>query len=125
MRKAQIERTTKETRIKLKINIDGTGKSKIISGIGFLNHMLETLCRHGLFDIEARIKGDLSVDQHHTLEDVGIALGEAMKKALAKKTGIKRAGYFIYPMDESLALAAIDLSGRPFLRFDVKFRKEE
>jgi imidazoleglycerol-phosphate dehydratase len=122
MRIAKIERNTKETRIKLRLNIDGSGISKITSGIGFLNHMLETFTKHGLFDIEAQIKGDLEVDQHHTIEDIGIVLGTAFKNALGEKKGIRRAGFFIYPMDESLAMTSIDISGRAYLKYDVSFR---
>jgi imidazoleglycerol-phosphate dehydratase len=125
MRKAKIERNTKETQIKVSLNIDGSGKSKIYSGIGFLNHMLETFSKHGLFDIEADINGDLFVDQHHTVEDVGIVLGEAFKKALGDKRGIKRAGFFIYPMDESLVMTSIDISGRAYLRFDANFKTKK
>jgi imidazoleglycerol-phosphate dehydratase len=125
MRTAKIERSTKETSIKIQLNVDGTGKSQIVSEIGFLNHMLDTFARHGLFDLKAEIKGDLHVDQHHTLEDVGIVLGEAFKKALGEKIGIKRAGFFIYPMDESLAMTSIDLSGRSYLKFDASFKSKK
>jgi len=122
MRVASIERNTKETQIKVKLNIDGSGQSKIVSEIGFLNHMLETLAKHGLFDISAEIKGDIKVDQHHTIEDVGIALGNAFKNALGEKKGLKRAGFFFYPMDESLATTVIDISGRPYLKMEAKFK---
>ncbi|MFH1227796.1 MAG: imidazoleglycerol-phosphate dehydratase HisB [Planctomycetota bacterium] len=125
MRKATIERNSKETQIKIKLNIDGSGQGKIVSEIGFLNHLLETLAKHGLFDIEARIKGDIHVDQHHIVEDTGIALGAAFKKALSDKKGIKRAGFFIYPMDESLVMAAVDISGRPYLKIDANFRNKK
>jgi imidazoleglycerol-phosphate dehydratase len=125
MRKSKIERSTKETQIKVSLNIDGTGKSKINSEIGFLNHMLETFAKHGLFDLDADIKGDLIVDQHHTVEDIGIVLGEAFKKALGDKKGIKRAGFFIYPMDESLVMTSLDISGRAFLKFDSTFKTKK
>jgi len=122
MRKAIIERKTKETDIIIELNIDGSGKSKIRTGINFLDHMLELFVKHGLFDLTLTAKGDLDVDQHHTVEDVGIALGDAFKKALGDKKGINRAGYFVMPMDESLAILSIDIGGRPYLRFDVEFK---
>ncbi len=121
MRKASIKRNTRETQIKIDLNIDGSGKSSITSEIGFLNHMLETFAKHGIFDLKVEIRGDLHVDQHHTTEDTGIVLGDAFKKALGDKRGIRRAGYFIYPMDEALAMVAIDISGRSFLKWDVEF----
>src|SRR5882724_6629574 len=107
-----IERKTAETQIKLKLTIEGEGKYKVSTGIRFFDHMLELFTRHGAFDLELQCKGDLDVDQHHTVEDVGIALGEAFDKVLGDKKGILRAGYFVMPMDETLAVAAIDLSGR-------------
>jgi imidazoleglycerol-phosphate dehydratase len=113
-RKATIHRKTNETDIRLSLILDGRGFAKISTGIRFLDHMLELVTRHGAFDLVIQAKGDLDVDQHHTVEDIGIALGEACQKALGKKRGILRAGYFIMPMDETLAFAAIDLSGRPF-----------
>jgi imidazoleglycerol-phosphate dehydratase len=113
MRKAKIERVTKETEIKLILNLDGKGRSEIRMDIGFLKHMLESFAKHGLFDIEMEVKGDLEVDQHHTVEDIGISLGQAFKKALGNKKGINRSGCFVYPMDDSLAVVAIDLGGRP------------
>ncbi|RMI01661.1 MAG: imidazoleglycerol-phosphate dehydratase HisB [Calditrichaeota bacterium] len=119
-RTAEVQRETRETRIRMKLNIDGSGRAAIASPIGFLTHMLETLTRHGIFDLEAHIEGDLQVDQHHTVEDTGIVLGEAFKQALGEKRGIRRAGFFIYPMDEALARVAVDLSGRPFLKYKVK-----
>lgn len=122
MRSAKVNRKTRETDIKIKINIDGAGKSRIKSQIGFLSHMLETFAKHGLFDIDAEIKGDVHVDQHHTVEDTGIVLGQAFKNGLGNKKGLRRAGFFIYPMDEALVLAAIDLSGRPYLKIDAKFK---
>jgi len=107
-----IERKTAETQIKLKLTIEGEGKYKVSTGIRFFDHMLELFTRHGAFDLELDCKGDLDVDQHHTVEDVGIALGEAFEKALGDKRGINRAGYFLMPMDETLGIAAVDLSGR-------------
>jgi imidazoleglycerol-phosphate dehydratase len=112
-RTATIDRKTNETQIKLRLNLDGRGTSKISTGIRFLNHMLDLVARHGAFDLTIQAKGDLDVDQHHTVEDTGIALGEAVAKAVGDKRGILRAGYFLMPMDETLAAAAIDLSGRP------------
>lgn len=112
MRKATLERNTAETRIRLTLNVDGRGKYKIATGIRFLDHMLDLFARHGGFDLQLTCKGDLDVDQHHTVEDVGIALGEALDRALGDKKGINRAGYFLMPMDETLGIAAIDLGGR-------------
>ena len=112
-RTATIRRTSAETDIRLRLNLDGQGKSRISTGIRFFDHMLDLVARHGAFDLSIAAKGDLDVDQHHTVEDVGIALGEAVQKSLASKKGIRRAGYFLMPMDETLAAAAIDLSGRP------------
>jgi imidazoleglycerol-phosphate dehydratase len=109
-----IHRKTNETDIRLKLNLDGRGKSRITTGIRFFDHMLDLVARHGAFDLEVSAKGDLDVDQHHTVEDVGIALGEAVLKALGSKRGILRAGYFLVPMDETLAAAAVDLGGRPY-----------
>ena len=111
---ATIHRKTNETDIRLKLNLDGRGKSRVSTGIRFFDHMLDLVARHGAFDLEVTAKGDLDVDQHHTVEDAGIALGEAVIKALGSKRGILRAGYFLMPMDETLAAAAIDLSGRPY-----------
>ncbi len=110
---ATIDRKTNETSIKLRLNLDGRGASRISTGIRFLDHMLDLVARHGAFDLTIEAKGDLDVDQHHTVEDTGIALGEAVAKAIGDKRGILRAGYFLMPMDETLAAAAIDLSGRP------------
>ena len=112
MRSATITRNTKETRIKLRLKIEGHGRYEISTGIRFFDHMLELFTRHGAFDLALKCTGDLDVDQHHTVEDVGIALGEAFKKALGDKRGILRAGYFLMPMDETLGLAAVDFSGR-------------
>ena len=122
MRKAHIQRNTNETRIDLTLNIDGRGQYEVSTGIRFFDHMLELLARHGGFDLHLLAKGDLDVDQHHTVEDVGIALGEAFDKALGKKLGILRAGYFVMPMDETLALAAVDFGGRAVAVVDTKVR---
>jgi imidazoleglycerol-phosphate dehydratase len=119
-RTATIHRKTNETDIRLKLNLDGRGKSSITTGIRFFDHMLDLVSRHGAFDLEITAKGDLDVDQHHTVEDVGIALGEALLKALGSKRGILRAGYFLMPMDETLAAAAVDLGGRPYCVVNAK-----
>jgi imidazoleglycerol-phosphate dehydratase len=119
-RRATIHRKTNETDIRLKLNLDGRGKSGVTTGIRFFDHMLDLVARHGAFDLEIAAKGDLDVDQHHTVEDVGIALGEAVLKALGSKRGILRAGYFLMPMDETLAAAAVDLSGRPYCVVNAK-----
>ena len=121
---ATITRKTKETDISLTINIDGKGTSEVSTGIGFFDHMLEGFAKHGFFDLKATCEGDLVVDSHHTIEDVGIVLGTAIKEALADKKSIKRYGSFILPMDETLVLCAIDLSGRPYLNFDAEFNTE-
>jgi len=123
-RTAQIHRKTKETDIRLRLAIDGRGQSSVSTGIRFFDHMLDLVARHGAFDLEIKAVGDLEVDQHHTVEDVGIALGEAVQKALGSKKGILRAGYFLMPMDETLAAAAIDLSGRPHCVVNAKIRAE-
>lgn len=120
-RSAEIQRKTNETDITMSLNIDGSGKADINTGIGFFDHMLNSFARHGFFDLSLKVKGDLYVDSHHTIEDTGIVLGEAIKKALGDKKGIKRYGYFILPMDETLVLASLDLSGRPYLVFDAEF----
>lgn len=122
MRKAALERNTAETQISLVLNIDGSGKYKVSTGIRFFDHMLELLTRHGGFDLQLTCKGDLDIDQHHTVEDVGIALGEAFDRALGNKRGILRAGYFLMPMDETLGIAAVDLSGRAATVVDAKVR---
>ena len=123
-RYAEINRNTKETQISMKMNIDGTGKSQIDTGIGFFDHMLEGFSKHGFFDLDLKVKGDLQVDAHHTVEDTGIVLGNAIKEALKDKAGIKRYGYFILPMDDTLALCSIDLCGRPYFDFDCQFPTE-
>ena len=114
-------RKTKETDINLTINLDGQGKTQIDTGIPFFDHMLDGFARHGLFDLEVKAKGDTGVDSHHTIEDVGIVLGQAVADVLGGKAGIKRYGYFILPMDETLALCAVDLSGRPYLKYSADF----
>lgn len=119
-----VKRTTKETDIVLSLTLDGTGKSKIDTGIGFFNHMLEGFSKHGFFDLELTVHGDLDVDGHHTVEDTGIVLGQAIKEAIGDKTGIKRYGSFILPMDDALCLCALDLCGRPYLNFDCDFSVE-
>jgi imidazoleglycerol-phosphate dehydratase len=121
---AEISRQTKETQIKLSLNLDGSGKGSIQTGVGFFDHMLDLLSRHSLIDLSVEAKGDLEVDAHHTVEDVGIVLGQALEKALGDKRGIYRYGWAIVPMDESLAQVAIDLSGRPAFVFNVKFKSE-
>jgi len=123
-RVASCTRKTKETEIFLTINLDGQGKTNINTGIEFFDHMLDSFARHGLFDLDVQVKGDLLVDCHHTVEDVGIVLGEAIDKALGDKKGISRFGNFLLPMDETLALCAIDLSGRPFLKYHAVFTTE-
>lgn len=120
-----IKRKTKETDIAVSINLDGTGKSNISTGIGFFDHMLEGFAKHGFFDLDCKVVGDLHVDGHHTVEDAGIVLGQAIKEAVGDKKGIRRYGYFILPMDESLALSAVDLCGRPYLQFDCNFTTEK
>ena len=122
-RTAKIQRKTKETCISIKLNIDGKGKYKISTPIGFFTHLIESFAKHGLFDIEMNVKGDVESDQHHTIEDAGIALGEAFKKGLGNKKGINRAGYFILPMDDALAVAAVDIGGRPYLKLNAKLKR--
>jgi imidazoleglycerol-phosphate dehydratase len=123
-RKATIDRATKETTILLELNIDGTGASKVDTGVGFFDHMLEGFARHGFFDLSVQVAGDLLVDSHHTIEDTGIVLGNAIKEAIGDKKGIKRYGSCVLPMDETLVLCAIDLSGRPYLSFEGQFTAE-
>ena len=123
-RTATVTRTTKETDIAVTIHLDGQGKSEISTGIGFFDHMLNGFAKHGLFDLKVKVTGDLEVDCHHTIEDTGIVLGEAIQKAVGDKKGIKRYGSFLLPMDEVLALCAIDLSGRPYLNYKADFTCE-
>ena len=120
-RTADYVRKTKETDISLHLNLDGTGSSSIHTGIGFFDHMLDGFARHGLFDLKVNVAGDLAVDCHHTIEDTGIVLGNAIKEAVGDKKGIRRYGSCILPMDETLVLCAVDLSGRPYLVFDGEF----
>ncbi len=123
MRRAKVNRKTHETNIQVVLNIDGKGKSKIKTPIGLLTHILESFAKHGIFDISLTAEGDLHVDQHHILEDIGLVLGQAFNKALGNKKGINRAGYFVYPMDESLVVVSVDIGGRPYLQYDVKFKR--
>ncbi len=123
-RSTTVERKTKETDISLILNIDGIGKGEIHTGIGFFDHMLEGFAKHGFFDLKCKVKGDLAVDGHHTVEDMGIVLGTAIKQALGGKEGISRYGSFLLPMDETLVLCAIDLCGRPFFSFDCEFASD-
>ena len=123
MRKAKIQRNTNETKIDLTLNVDGRGQYEVTTGIRFFDHMLELFARHGGFDLRLQAQGDLDVDQHHTVEDVGIALGEAFDQALGNKLGILRAGYFVMPMDETLGLAAVDFGGRAAAVVDTKVRQ--
>lgn len=122
---ATINRKTKETDITIEFNLDGSGKMQMDTGIGFFNHMLEGFAKHGFFDLSCEIDGDLEVDGHHTVEDAGIVLGQAIKETIGDKKGIRRYGYFILPMDEVLALCAVDLCGRPFFQFDCEFTSEK
>ena len=119
-----IERKTKETNISLQLDIDGTGVSSIDTGIGFMDHMLEGFSRHGYFDLKVKTTGDLNVDTHHTVEDLGIVLGIAIKEAIGNKVGIKRYGSFLLPMDETLVMCAIDLCGRPYFSYECPFETE-
>jgi imidazoleglycerol-phosphate dehydratase len=121
-RNAKIERKTKESDIRIELNIDGTGKAEIETGMPFFNHMLESFARHGFFDVRIKAKGDLEVDYHHTVEDVGLALGQAFKEGLGDKHGIRRFGEASCPLDETLAKIVVDLSGRPYLSYNVKIR---
>ena len=122
-RTAVIERITKETQIKLSLDIDGTGEAKVCTSVPFLDHMLNLFARHGLFDLEVEAMGDIDIDFHHTVEDIGIVLGEALKQALSDKKGIRRYGQASVPMDETLASVAVDLSGRPYLVYNVTLPK--
>ena len=123
-RSAEIERNTSESKIKMKFDIDGDGKGEIHTGIGFFDHMLNSFTKHGFFHLDLAVDGDLQVDCHHTIEDVGIVLGKAIKEAVGDKAGIKRYGYFILPMDETLMLCSLDLSGRPYFSYDVDYTME-
>ena len=125
MRKASVKRTTKETNVEVTVDLDGTGASSIATGIGFLDHMLDLLARHSRIDLTIKAKGDLHIDQHHTTEDVGIALGQAMKQALGDMKGITRYADVHLPMDEALTRVAIDISGRPFLVFKAEFGRDK
>ena len=122
MRRGVIDRKTTETEIRVALTLEGRGRYTVSTGIRFLDHMLELFARHGAFDLEIDAKGDLDVDQHHTVEDLGIALGEAVSKALGDRRGINRAGYFVMPMDETLAVVALDLGGRPHAAVDLKVK---
>lgn len=124
-RKAEIARKTQETDITLELELDGAGTSQVETGIGFFDHMLNNFARHGFFDLKLLVNGDLYVDGHHTIEDAGIVLGQAIRSALGEKTGIKRYGSFILPMDDALILCALDLSGRPYLVYDVTLTSDK
>jgi imidazoleglycerol-phosphate dehydratase len=124
-RKASLERKTKETQIRLSVDLDGYGRSQVSTGIGFLDHMLTALATHSRFDLEIEAEGDLHVDAHHTVEDVGIVLGDAVLKALGEKQGIVRFGHAYVPLDEALSRCVIDLSGRPYLHYDVTFKARQ
>lgn len=121
MRSAEVQRNTLETRIRVKLNLDGSGSSKLATGVGFFDHMLDQIARHGLFDLEIEAAGDLHIDAHHTVEDVGITLGQALAQAIGNKQGVRRYGHAYVPLDEALSRVVVDLSGRPGLVFDVSF----
>lgn len=123
MRTAIVERRTRETQIRIELRLDGRGQAQVDTPIGFLNHMLETLARHGMFDLNVQATGDVHVDQHHLVEDLGLVLGQAFRQALGDKRGIRRAGSFIFPMDDAVALCAVDIGGRPYLHFRARFRR--
>src|SRR5262245_23544370 len=125
MRKGAVKRTTKETDVEVVVDLDGSGRAAIATGIGFLDHMLDLLARHSRIDLSVKAKGDLHIDQHHTTEDVGIALGQAVKQALGDMKGITRYAYVHVPMDEALTRVAIDISGRPFLVFEAEFVRDQ
>lgn len=124
-RKASIKRDTKETQITLDLNLDGKGESSVTTGIGFFDHMLEGFAKHGLFDMKLNVSGDLHVDGHHSVEDTGIVLGNAIREAVGDKKGIRRYGHMILPMDDALVLCAIDLCGRPYLSYEADFKTEK
>ena len=124
-REAEVKRKTKETDINIYLKLDGSGEYKINTAVPFLDHMLSQIAKHGLFDMEINAKGDTDVDFHHTVEDVGIALGEAFKKALGEKVGIKRYGHAVIPLNEALSMVSVDISGRPFIVYNVKMPKEK
>ena len=123
MRTAEVKRDTKETKIRVKLNLDGTGAGRLDTGVPFLDHMLDQVARHGAFDLEVSAKGDLHIDAHHTVEDIGIALGQAFAQALGDKQGVRRYGHAYVPLDEALSRVVVDLSGRPGLEFKVKFAR--
>ena len=122
-RAAEVQRDTKETQIRVKLNLDGTGVAKLVTGIPFLEHMLDQVARHGMLDLEVEAKGDLHIDAHHTVEDIGITIGQAFVKAIGDKTGIRRFGHAYVPLDEALSRVVIDFSGRPGLTYEVKFTR--
>ncbi len=124
-RRAEITRDTSETAIRVALDLDGSGQAEVATGIGFLDHMLNALARHALFDLTVRATGDLHIDFHHTTEDVGIVIGQCLKRALGEKRGIRRYGHAVVPMDEALAEAAVDISGRPFLAWSVPFARDK
>ena len=123
MREAQVNRNTLETQISVKLNLDGSGKSKLATGVGFLDHMLDQIARHGMVDLEVNAKGDLHIDAHHTIEDIGIALGQALAQTIGDKKGLRRYGHAYVPLDEALSRVVIDLSGRPGLEFNAQFTR--
>ena len=124
-RKTNFRRKTKETEINISLNIDGKGKADVSTSVPFFDHLLNNFAKHGLFDLEIKAKGDIEIDQHHLVEDVGICLGEAFKNALGDKKGINRSGYFVFPLDEALSVVVLDISGRAFLDFKCQFKKEK
>src|SRR5512134_2118353 len=123
MRQAEVTRNTLETRITVKLDLDGSGRSTLATGIGFFDHMLDQVARHGMLDLDIAAKGDLHIDAHHTVEDVGITLGQALARALGDKTGVRRYGHAYVPLDEALSRVVVDLSGRPGLEFNVAFTR--
>jgi imidazoleglycerol-phosphate dehydratase len=123
MRTAEVQRITKETQIRVRLNLDGTGVAKLVTGIPFLEHMLEQVARHGMVDLDIEAKGDLHIDAHHTVEDIGITLGQAFVKAIGDKSGIRRYGHAYVPLDEALSRVVVDFSGRPGLSYNVKFTR--